>query len=170
MSSTFLWENFFRGGKQDDLITLLRRVPIFESLTSRELKLVENILHRRVYAEGEPVFREGEKGSAMYIIEKGEVRLRSGETAREVGDLHDGDFFGEMALFSEQPRPATAVAHTDTRLFGFAQADLLGLLETNPRLGIKVVMKLARVIAERLRRASIENRRLRDQLESAGKS
>jgi len=158
--ASFLWSNFFRRDAEKDIFTLLRSVPIFEELNRRDLRALERILHRRKYAAGEYVFREGDPGLGMYIIEHGEVSIVSESRSREISRLHKGDFFGEMALFNDMPRNASAIAYEETRLFGFFQPDLFGLLETNPRIGVKVVLKLARILTERLDKAGRENARL----------
>ena len=168
MSATFLWENFFRHKEKADIFTLLKRIPIFEALSHRHLKLVERILHTRSYAQGERVFVEGDRGSAMYIIQTGEVAMVTGKSEQEIVRLHDGDFFGEVSLLVDAPRNATAVVLRETKMFAFSEPDLLSILETHPRLGIAVVMKLSRIIAERLQRATLDNRLLHDRLAEFG--
>lgn len=162
--ASFLWSNFFRRDREKDIITLLRGVPIFEGLGRGQLRAVERILHRRKYHAGEYIFREGDPGLGMYIIEQGEVSIVSESRSSEIARMGKGDFFGEMALFHERPRPASALAWEDTKVFGFFQPDLLGLLETRPSIGTKVVLMLSRILAERLYRAGQENVRLRSEL------
>ncbi|MBN1449290.1 MAG: cyclic nucleotide-binding domain-containing protein [Bacteroidetes bacterium] len=157
---SFLWGNFFQRDPEKDIFTLLRGVPIFEGLSRSDLKAVERILHRRKYHAGEYIFREGDPGLGMYIIEKGEVSIVSESRSTEISRLGKGEFFGEMALFNERPRSASALAYEDTKCFGFFQPDLSGLLETRPRIGVKVVAKLASILAERLYKANAENVRL----------
>lgn len=159
-SQSFLWGNFFQRDPEKDILTLLRGVPIFDGLSRSDLKAVERILHRRKYHAGEYIFREGDPGLGMYIIEKGEVSIVSESRSTEISRLGKGEFFGEMALFNERPRSASALAYEDTKLFGFFQPDLSGLLETRPRIGVKVVAKLASILAERLYKANTENVRL----------
>ena len=65
--------------------------------------------------------------------------------------MHDGDFFGELALLDDAPRSASAAAVTPCVMFGFAQPDLFGIIERNPHLGVKIVTMLAKIIGERLR-------------------
>lgn len=169
MSAPFVWENFFRKKESEDIFTLLKRVPIFESLSKHELKFIERILHRRTYDENEIIFREGEAGLGMYIIEEGEVTIHSGTRDNVLARLTDGEFFGEMALFSDQPRYASATATKPTKVFGFFQPDLFSLMETRPKLGVSVVMKLARIIAERLHRATTEYKSLSQRQAASGK-
>jgi CRP/FNR family cyclic AMP-dependent transcriptional regulator len=163
-ASSFLWGSFFHRNREKDIITLLRGVPIFDGLSRSDLKAVERILHRRKYHSGEYIFREGDPGLGMYIIERGEVSIVAESRSSEIARLNHGDFFGEMALFNERPRNASAVAFEDTKLFGFFQPDLFGLLETRPRIGVTVVAKLASILAERLYKANVQNARLMAEL------
>ncbi len=158
--SSFLWSNFFQRDAEKDILTLLRGIPMFEDLSTRDLKALERILHRRKYDAGEYVFREGDPGLGMYIIEQGEISIVSESQSSEIARLRKGEFFGEMALFNDRPRNASAVAYEETKLFGFFQPDLFGLLETRPKIGVKVVLKLARILTERLFKAGQDNTRL----------
>jgi CRP-like cAMP-binding protein len=162
--SSYLWDKFSRSDPEKKLLILLRGIPIFEGLSRSDLKAVERILHRRKYHAGEYVFREGDPGLGMYIVEKGEISIVRESRSTEIARLGSGDFFGEMALFNDRPRNASAVAYEDTKLFGFFQPDLFSLLETRPRIGVKVVAKLAGILAERLYKGSVENARLMSEL------
>ena len=71
-------------------------------------------------------------------------------TKTKMIDLHAGDFFGEISLLNDSPRSATVVAEGDTTLFGFFRSDLLSLMDSDPKLGVKLVYQLARIVAERL--------------------
>lgn len=67
---------------------------------------------------GNVVFYEGQEGDAAYLIKFGHIEIRKGEDhdAVALASLGSGDIFGEMALFDERPRMATAVAKDDTQL------------------------------------------------------
>ncbi len=140
------------GQNGDEAIPeVLRRIPIFEGLNKRELASVERILYRRNYEAEEVVFHQGDPGLGMYIIVHGTVLIRSEPPRQPLAELRDGDFFGELALLDEQPRSATALAKAPTSLLGFFQPELFGLLDRHPRLGMKIVLGLARIIGRRLR-------------------
>jgi CRP/FNR family cyclic AMP-dependent transcriptional regulator len=135
-------------------IDLLASVPLFEDLSRRELAAVERILHRREYIRGEMIFKQGERGMGMYIVQKGRVAITSEPENQELFELKDGDFFGEVALLDESPRSATAIAKTDCSVFGFFQPDLFGLIARDSRLGVKIVLRVARLVGQRLRQAN----------------
>ena len=151
-------KDLFGGGKgqskRPEFRDTLKAVPIFSELSRRELASVERILHLRDYHEGELIFRQDEPGLGMYIIETGRVAIRTDDSAGAMTELADGEFFGELPLRDGGDRSATAVAITDTRIYGFFQPDLFALIERDPRLGVKIVMGLAAVIGMRLRAAN----------------
>ncbi len=161
-----IWDNIFRAkGGVPATQELLRKVPLFSDLTRKELAAVERILYRREYAPGEIIFRQGEPGVGMYIIEAGRVVILYEPTGRVLSELCDGDFFGEIALLNETPRSATARAETACTLWGFFQPELLGLLARNPKLGVKVLLPLARIAGRRLIRADRELQTLHEEVE-----
>jgi CRP-like cAMP-binding protein len=167
MSTDGFWGNIFKKKEDRELTTLdiLRKVPIFSDLSQSELKALERIVHKRSYQINEVVFNMGEPGVGMYIIEQGAVSIAlptsEKENYKELALLKDGDFFGELALLDEEPRSATAIAKQPTQLIGFFHPDLFGILETKPKTGIKILLKLASMIGERLRNQNKELQRLK---------
>jgi CRP/FNR family cyclic AMP-dependent transcriptional regulator len=165
-----IWKNFFsgRGVREGTTEALLSKVHAFAGLTARELKEVATIVHKREYKAGEPVFYQGDPGLGMYIIRDGEVSIMIAEkdgSQKELALLSDGDFFGELALLDDSPRSASALCKTDCSLIGFFRPDLLSLVETKTNLGIKIVLKLAEIVAERLRNTDRELSKLKGRLE-----
>ncbi len=155
-----------RASGETRITDLLSRVPIFEELNPRELQAIERILHRREYMEDEYIFRQGEPGMGMYIVQQGTVGILSEPDRQELFEMGDGDFFGEVALLDQGPRSATAVSRTNSVVFGFFQPDLLELIDRNPRLGLKIVLRLSKHIVERLRRANKRLLEVSQELES----
>lgn len=168
----FLWENLFRRGgrREQPILDVLARIPMFEDLSGRELRAVERVLHRRSYGEGEAVFYEGEPGLGMYIIESGTITITLGDEHAVVAELQDGDFFGEIALLLDDWRTATATARTEAKLLGFFRPELFALLDESPKLGTKVLRRLAHMMARRLETANRENRRLERELAGRARS
>lgn len=151
-----IWGNGFfkKKNKEDNIFTTLKKVPIFSDLTPKELTEVEKIVHRRRYEKNETIIRAGDPGLGMYIIVKGSVEIEDEDEKagkRTLAKLSDGSFFGDMALLDEEPRSASAIALVDSDMMGFFRPDFLDLIYRKPKLGIKVLLALARVIGERLR-------------------
>lgn len=151
-----IWGNLFnrRNENQDNLKKILHNILIFQDLTDRELTHIERILYRRTYQAGEVIFREGEPGLGMYIIEQGLVDITLATGNERLAELCDGDFFGELSLLDDSARTATATAREDCRMLCFFQPELMDLLNVSPRLGVKVLLGLSRTLGERLKRAN----------------
>ena len=158
-----MWGNVFRKKehKEKNIYTVLANIPIFKDLNKKELRAIERILHKRTYKTDEVLFHEGDPGVGMYIIETGRVNITLGKEEKLLAVLSDSEFFGEIALLSETPRTATATAATNCNILGFFQSDLFGLLETNPRMGNKILLRLAQMIGDRLRFSNLENQQLK---------
>jgi CRP-like cAMP-binding protein len=156
MPSDPFWSNIFRRRDKEeaDVFDLLKKVPIFQDLGRREFNKIESILHRRNWNVDQAIINEGDPGLGMYIIVAGEVRITQiGEDGvqQQLATLTGGDFFGEQALLDESPRTASAFANEPCRIIGFFRPDLLELIESNPRSGLKIVMRLSQMISVRLR-------------------
>jgi CRP/FNR family cyclic AMP-dependent transcriptional regulator len=97
-------------------------------------------------ATGDVIFREGEAGSTMFVIRKGKVRItkavRGGEKTFAV--LGPGEFFGEMAILTGQPRSASAVALEDVTVLELDAKRFESMLTTQAEIAIRIVQKLAR--------------------------
>ncbi|MBM4146149.1 MAG: cyclic nucleotide-binding domain-containing protein [Nitrospira sp.] len=148
-----LWENIFktRQKKKDDINDILIKIPVFNDLNSRALTKIKRILHQREYKANEVIFNQGDVGLGMYIIESGSVEIVCNPERHILAQLHEGDFFGELALLDESPRSASAIAKTPCRMLCFFKPELLDLLDRDPKLGSKILFKLAWTIGERLK-------------------
>lgn len=114
-------------------LELLGKVPLFTNATPSVkdtllLALTDN--GRQVYQQGERVFAEGEPGDALYMISSGTVRIsRRGEIVAELGP---GNFFGEGAILSGEPRTASAIVTVDAVLYRLSRAALEPVLTSAP--------------------------------------
>lgn len=166
-----IWKNIFaqRGPSEGSTEELLSKVPAFADLSIRELREIAQIVHKREYRSEEPVFSQGDPGLGMYIIQEGKVSITIADrdgVEKELAVLSAGDFFGEIALLDESPRSASAVCLTDCLLIGFFRPDLFEIIEKNSRLGIKIVLKLAEIVAQRLRATDQEISKLKSELDA----
>jgi CRP-like cAMP-binding protein len=166
------WSNIFsrRDRSGDGLYEVLSKVPIFQDLSRREFERIRGILHRRSFNTDEAIVNEGDLGVGMYVILSGEVAiLQEGVDGKmiELATFGEGDFFGDQVLLDESARTASAIARAQTRAVGFFRPDLLELIERNPRLGLKIVMRLSHMISVRLRQTNRLLKDARDQVRRA---
>ena len=96
------------------------------------------------YEDGEVIFEEDSIGSDMYIIESGKVEISQRISGRRttIAVLGKGDFFGEMAMFTDESRSASAIAIGDTTLMSFSMAEVLQRMEINPQFTIILMQTL----------------------------
>lgn len=135
--------------KKSDLaakIQFLRRVPIFGGLNESSLERVASIMIEKSYSRKSIVFHEGDHGDSLYIIKLGRIKIaKVAIDGREktLTILQAGDFFGEMAIFDNLPRSATAEAiDPDVRLFGLNKKDFERLIHDNPSIALRIMKDL----------------------------
>jgi small-conductance mechanosensitive channel/CRP-like cAMP-binding protein len=135
------------GRDAESLAELLSAVDIFSPLTAEELNTLAQNVRGHVYAPGETIIRAGDNGASMFVVHRGsvDVRVDSGGMQRTIKRLGEGEFFGEMALFTGEPRTANVVAAEETEVFEIGHDAMRRLFETNPDL----VEALSHTINER---------------------
>ena len=130
----------------------LRRLPHFAELTPELLSLVAARARRRAASRGEVLCRAGEPGEDFFLVIGGAVRIAVPTARGEevVAELGAGEWFGEMALITGEPRSASAIAATDTVLAVLARADFLELVAQVPALGLALSHALSHRLRARL--------------------
>jgi CRP/FNR family transcriptional regulator, cyclic AMP receptor protein len=95
---------------------------------------------------GEVLFREGESGAEMFVIQSGLVRISKCVAGRErsLATLGRGEFIGEMAILNEKPRTATATVLEDAKLLVIGAKTLEMMISTNSEIALRLIKKLAR--------------------------
>ncbi|MDT5061936.1 MAG: hypothetical protein QOH63_2395 [Acidobacteriota bacterium] len=143
-----------RKAKSDDaqtdgsgFIERLSAVDIFAPLSMEQMAQLAASSASHVFAPGEIVIRAGDEGSSMFVVHNGRVSVQISDNgkARTVAMLNEGDFFGEMALFTGEPRTANVVALEETEVLEIDYQAMKHLFDTNPDL----VDSLSHIIAER---------------------
>src|SRR5947207_4699075 len=144
-------------------IETLRQVPLFESLDDAAAKKLCELLETLDCKTGTFLFRAGEAGDALYVIEHGTVRicvLASDGKEVTLTELGRGDFFGEMALLNGQRRSADAVVVDEARLAVLSREHFLSFMRSSPDIALEMLTALAnrlRHTDELLRRSATRN-------------
>ena len=133
-------------------ILFLKRVPLFENLSPGDIKQVAALAQEESFSDGVHIVREGEIGDVMFIIISGEVRvlMTEGQKELEIARRKAGEYVGEMALISRDPRSATVSAVGDVRALCIDQKSFESLLRDRPDASLAVIQ----VLCERLKEAS----------------
>ena len=125
-------------------VETLRQVPLFESLDDEATHELCDLLENLDCKAGAVLFRAGDEGDAMYLIEEGKVRICvRAKDGHEVTltELHRGDFFGEMALLDGKPRSADARVAENAAVL--SREHFLSFVRTNPNVALEMLTALA---------------------------
>jgi CRP/FNR family cyclic AMP-dependent transcriptional regulator len=129
---------------------LIRRVPLFSTLSDDEFDKLSHIFIVRVYRRNQIIFLEEETGNYMYLVLSGKVKVaKSSASGKEtlLAIHRPGDFFGEMSLLDGQTSPATVSAIEDSKIISVSAADFHKYLLHNE----KVLLQIINVLCARLR-------------------
>ncbi len=123
---------------------LLARIPLFESLTRDDIVALSMQVEEIVYEEGAVIFRQGDIGSSLFVIEDGEVEISHGEgkTRIVLANLFPGQYFGELSLFDGGPRSATATALKKAGLIRLDRDDLVEYVNKNPAAALRIIAEM----------------------------
>jgi len=140
-------------------LLFLKKVPLFQELSLDDLLALDGALRRVDFLPEEVIFEEGTVGDDFYLISEGEVAVRTGRGAEQVERvrLKAGDFFGEMALFDDEPRSATCAAATACVLLALDRGRFHSLIAQLPDLGLAI----CKTLTQRLRRTELDLRAAR---------
>ena len=148
-------------------IEAIKKSFIFSTLNDEELAEVLNITSEIRFLEDEIIMQEGDDGDSMYLVVEGEVGVSKSLTMKFGDDDYrqtekvltrfrpeDHAIFGEMALIGQDNRSASIIARTDCLFLEIKRDDFINLMENNPKLGLKILMKLSELLVNRLKQSS----------------
>lgn len=125
-------------------IDLLKRIPLFAGCSRAELEAVSRVADELRLPAGRVLMRQGAPGRELFVLVDGEATVeRDGTT---IAVRHSGDFLGELALVTRQPRTATVTATTDLQTLVLDRLNFDRLLRDVPTIAAKVL----KAVAERL--------------------
>ncbi len=124
---------------------LLANIPLFESLTPDELDALARRMEEAQYREGDVIFRQGEEGSSLFLIEDGSVEISYGEgrTRIVLASLFPSQYFGELSLFDGAPRSATAMRQTNELMSRQVSRNVLEEEEESLTFGQRIADRVA---------------------------
>ena len=123
---------------------LLKHVPLFSGCSKKELGQVSRIADEIDLRAGKTLIKEGTPGREFFVLVDGTAEIR--RKGKKIDSAGPGDFFGEMALLSDQPRNATVVTTSPVDALVVTARNFRMLIETNPLIALKVM----RAVADRL--------------------
>ena len=124
-----------------DSAAALKRVPLFQGLSDRELKAIARDAREEPYSAGQNIVTEGSRAAAFFVITEGRAKLiQAGKERRTLGP---GSYFGEMALFDASPRAGTVQAETQVKTLVLSPQSFAAVLEANWSVTKKILAELS---------------------------
>jgi CRP-like cAMP-binding protein len=123
-------------------IELLKRVPLFEECSRRELREISAVADEIVVPAGTALAREGKSGRELVIIVEGSADVT--KRGRKINTVGSGDFVGEIAVVTDTPRTASVKTTQPTHALVLTRRDFRTLMKRVPSIQIKVLETLAR--------------------------
>jgi CRP-like cAMP-binding protein len=129
----------------DSDIELLGQVPLFEGLTGEQLRLLAFSLNRADHETGAVLFREGEAAASAFVVSSGVIELSTGtgDARRVVESCQRGCLIGELALFMETKRRATATVAASASVVELGRPLFRRMLTEYPHVAIRLRDRLA---------------------------
>jgi len=159
-----LFEFLFEKPELRKLTKELHETMLFRDLSHAELDRVIAHAQLRSFKKGDHIFFEGDPGSALYVILKGNIQILRHVHGKHVvlADLSKGMFFGELALVHGMPRTATALVTEDALMVCLFRHNFEAVIKHYPKLGTKLLASISRILAKRLATTierSVDNKR-----------
>lgn len=130
----------------DDVVQVLRRVPVFKPLMDRELRKLAQRARRAIFGPLDRIVVQGQRDASMFVVAAGSVevlvRLQDGRDTL-VATLEDGAVFGEIALLTGDERTATVRAVDEVVLYEITKDALQPIIEARPQLVVELAMLMA---------------------------
>jgi CRP/FNR family transcriptional regulator, cyclic AMP receptor protein len=132
--------------RSDGIEERLERVPLFQGLTKKDLKLISQLTTYLEEPAGTVLIEEGKSGYEFIIVLDGEVEVTQG--GQLIASRGAGDFFGEIALLDHRPRTATVRAKTPVAIQVINRGEFAGLLADVPEIASKIMTTMAERLAD----------------------
>ena len=134
-----------------------RGMAIFQGLEEGELSKIAGLCSVIEKPAGSMVLRAGERGDVFYMVMEGSMDILGPDSTSLIGQVHAGDFLGEISLVSQQPYTATALAASDVKLVALKYQDFEHLINRYPRIGMRIMRNIAISVGEKLRLLNMKN-------------
>jgi CRP-like cAMP-binding protein len=138
----------------DTITDLLKKNLLFKGCSSEDFDLISGLFQERKVKPNTTIFSEKMPAEALYIVKSGKIKISVMEgEGDEIGllELGPGDFFGEIALIQESSRAVTARAESAVEVVMLARRDFVALIDLDPRVGAKITLAIARLLAMRVK-------------------
>ncbi|KRE73873.1 Npt1/Npt2 family nucleotide transporter [Paenibacillus sp. Soil750] len=131
-------------------VQLLRRVSLFQGLTSRDLSVIAKRLHKLAVEQGNTIIREGDPGDSLMLVDEGRAGVYRNK--KLLGELNLGDCFGEMAILTNSARTATIKAEDTMVLWRLDSSVFYDMMFDQTSIAVEMMKLLSRRLRSELER------------------
>ncbi|MFA5902387.1 MAG: cyclic nucleotide-binding domain-containing protein [Desulfobacula sp.] len=142
---------------KETVIDYLTQIHLFDELIGDELKVAATHMNYLEMKKGQYLFKEGDNGDYVCFVVEGEIdviKQSASEKKVKIATLPKGSTLGEMSIIDHTPRSASARAGEDTTLILFSQKGFNKILDEHPKIGIKILKGISRLLSLNMRRTS----------------
>ena len=133
-------------------VLVLKSLNLFKETPENILADLAPLMKEMQYEQGTEIFKEGETGDCMYIIQQGNIKIHKGNTTLAI--LKEKEVFGELSLLDADTRSASATADTDCILYKIDQEPFYELMDERP----EVAKGFIKILCQRLRTMNEKSR------------
>jgi CRP/FNR family transcriptional regulator, cyclic AMP receptor protein len=133
-------------------VLVLKSLNLFKDTPENILADLAPLMKEMQYEQGIEIFKEGETGDCMYIIQQGNIKIHKGNTTLAI--LKEKEVFGELSLLDADTRSASATADTDCTLYKIDQEPFYELMDERP----EVAKGFIKILCQRLRTMNEKSR------------
>ena len=133
-------------------VLVLKSLNLFKDTPENILADLAPLMKEMQYEQGIEIFKEGETGDCMYIIQQGNIKIHKGNTTLAI--LKEKEVFGELSLLDADTRSASATADTDCILYKIDQEPFYELMDERP----EVAKGFIKILCQRLRTMNEKSR------------
>ena len=134
-------------------VLVLKSLNLFKDTPENILADLAPLMKEMQYEQGTEIFKEGETGDCMYIIQQGNIKIHKGNTTLAI--LKEKEVFGELSLLDADTRSASATADTDCILYKIDQEPFYELMDERP----EVAKGFIKILCQRLRTMNEKSRK-----------
>jgi len=127
---------------KSELAKQLSKIRVLGGLSPSQLKQLANWTEVVAYDKGETVVRRGDKGDGVFLILEGSAEVRRGK--RSIARLGEGQIFGEMSLFDDEPRSADVVTDSPSKLAVLQKWEFWGFAAGQPGVVLNILAEMSR--------------------------
>lgn len=123
-------------------VLILKSLGIFKDTPENILADLAPLMQEEDFEQGTLLFKEGEIGDCMFIIQSGEIKIHKGQSTLAI--LREKEVFGELSLLDAETRSASATCQTDCTLFRIDQEPFYELIESRPEVARGFIIMLCK--------------------------